>query len=718
MTSSACVFPEPTAAAFAAHLHPPERRGWVTVANGDGGWNECRIRPRDLPEFIAKCGTQTNQYLSYHTFNGRRRLKQLAQLGALYVDLDYYKIEALRHLPPDHVSHQVLVAIDDARLPKPSEIIFSGHGLLVVWHHGLVPANALPRWNAMQKHLGKELAQFGADTNAADAARVFRVVGSVNSKSDEVVRQIYRAPGLPDGYRYDFDDLTKEILPKDRPNAARPPREKARRTGRPAGASHEWNGRTYWVAVRGDLDRLLELRWKGKLPEGHRDAWLLIAGTALSWTCSAADLPDECRRLADEAAGWSCSETNSRLSAVFSLMQKAARGEKVAWRGKQRDPRYHFRVAEIIERLQITPAEMERGQFRVLLNPELRRRRRAARKTVARRAAGQRPREAFEAGAKARAVHAAGLRAGGMTWAEVARAMGLPSADAARMLAKRARSPNRTGLGTCMVGVASLRPLGRRLMKNPPLSPAILCLDQLRGEPQDATSQLGERLQTVDYPLGNAGCEQKSENLMDNNEVAADLGRWSRLSEAISYALTIHADQTRKGSGIPYIGHLLGVASLVLEAGGDEEQAIAGMLHDSIEDVGIEQEALIGARFGARVAAIVRACTDADTTPKPPWRARKEAYIAHLEYADSDALLVSCADKVFNCRAIVTDLRTLGPVMFNRFTGGADGTMWYYSELAKVFARRLPGPLSRELTEAVGEMMRLGGGERAAGGLD
>lgn len=196
---------------------------------------------------------------------------------------------------------------------------------------------------------------------------------------------------------------------------------------------------------------------------------------------------------------------------------------------------------------------------------------------------------------------------------------------------------------------------------------------------------------------------------MIEEAILTETDRWRRLSEAVTYGLAIHAEQIRKGSGIPYIGHLLGVASLVLEAGGDEDQAIAGMLHDAIEDVGAEQEAEIKARFGGRVARIVRACTDADTQPKPPWRARKEAYIEHLEHADRDALLVSCSDKVHNSRAIVTDLRTLGPVMFNRFTGGAHGTLWYYSELAAVFERRLPGPLSRELNEAVAEMQRLAG---------
>ena len=183
--------------------------------------------------------------------------------------------------------------------------------------------------------------------------------------------------------------------------------------------------------------------------------------------------------------------------------------------------------------------------------------------------------------------------------------------------------------------------------------------------------------------------------------------RWARLADAAAFAMEIHADQVRKGSEAPYISHLLGVASLVLEHGGDEDQAIAGLLHDAIEDQGIEQEPVIAARYGERVAAIVRGCTDADTLPKPPWRERKEAYIGHLEHAGADIWLVSCADKLYNARSICTDLRQIGATVFERFTAGREGTLWYYGELAAVFARLLPGALSAELWRTVNEMDEL-----------
>lgn len=189
----------------------------------------------------------------------------------------------------------------------------------------------------------------------------------------------------------------------------------------------------------------------------------------------------------------------------------------------------------------------------------------------------------------------------------------------------------------------------------------------------------------------------------------SDQARWERLSEAVRFGLRLHGEQTRKGSDTPYISHLLGVASLVLEHGGDEEQAMAAVLHDAIEDQGAEQGPAIRARFGERVLRIVEGCTDADTVPKPQWRARKEAYIAHLDHAPPDVLLVSCADKLHNARAICTDLVTHGAAVFDRFNAGREGTLWYYGALAEAFGRKLPGPLSRELDETVCRMATLSG---------
>jgi (p)ppGpp synthase/HD superfamily hydrolase len=181
-----------------------------------------------------------------------------------------------------------------------------------------------------------------------------------------------------------------------------------------------------------------------------------------------------------------------------------------------------------------------------------------------------------------------------------------------------------------------------------------------------------------------------------------------RFVDAVREAVQLHARQARKSSRVPYLSHLLEVAGLVLENGGDEDQAIAALLHDGPEDQGGEATlAAIRDRFGPRVAAIVRACSDTLVSPKPPWQARKEAYIAHLDDNAADVWLVTLADKVHNARTIVTDMRSGGPAFLDRFAGGRDGTVWYYSTLAERLSVLAPGALSEELVRLVAEMRAL-----------
>lgn len=178
-----------------------------------------------------------------------------------------------------------------------------------------------------------------------------------------------------------------------------------------------------------------------------------------------------------------------------------------------------------------------------------------------------------------------------------------------------------------------------------------------------------------------------------------------RFHRAFIFAAEKHAGQTRKASTIPYIAHLMGVASLALEFGGDEDLAIAALLHDVVEDCGgapILKEVRRG--FGSRVAKIVDGCTDSDVDPKPPWRERKEDYIRHLKHADADTRLVSAADKLNNVRSILSDHREVGEAIWARFNGGREGTLWYYRALLQEFLRRKPNRLIRELELAVREL--------------
>jgi len=172
----------------------------------------------------------------------------------------------------------------------------------------------------------------------------------------------------------------------------------------------------------------------------------------------------------------------------------------------------------------------------------------------------------------------------------------------------------------------------------------------------------------------------------------------SRFEEAMGFAFQLHVDHRRKGSDIPYMAHLLGVTALVLEDGGDEDEAIAALLHDAVEDCGgVETLEEIRVKFGEHVAYIVDHCTDTYVVPKPPWRARKEHYIVRLRDASPDIFRVSVADKLHNARSILWDLRQDGESIFERFNGGKDGTLWYYHTLLELFQSAFSSPMIQEL---------------------
>jgi (p)ppGpp synthase/HD superfamily hydrolase len=187
---------------------------------------------------------------------------------------------------------------------------------------------------------------------------------------------------------------------------------------------------------------------------------------------------------------------------------------------------------------------------------------------------------------------------------------------------------------------------------------------------------------------------------------AARLGR--RFNEAFLYAAEKHATQKRKKTDVPYISHLMSVAALVLEAGGGEDEAVAALLHDVVEDCGghpVLEE--IRSRFGDRVADIVDGCTDAYATPKPPWKARKLEYLDHLRQAAEDVRLVSTADKLHNVRTILADLRNDGDSVWERFSGRREGTLWYYRAVLDVLSEGKPNRLVEELHRVVSELETL-----------
>ena len=181
-----------------------------------------------------------------------------------------------------------------------------------------------------------------------------------------------------------------------------------------------------------------------------------------------------------------------------------------------------------------------------------------------------------------------------------------------------------------------------------------------------------------------------------------------RFEEALILAVRLHADQTRKGTDIPYVAHLLAVASIVLEHGASEDEAIAALLHDAAEDQG-GRATLEKVRdgFGDSVAEIVAGCTDSWTIPRPPWRKRKETYIAHLRGASASVRLVSAADKLHNARTILADYRVLGESLWSRFNGRREGTLWYYRSLIEVLRDTGPASIVEELDRVASEIERL-----------
>lgn len=181
-----------------------------------------------------------------------------------------------------------------------------------------------------------------------------------------------------------------------------------------------------------------------------------------------------------------------------------------------------------------------------------------------------------------------------------------------------------------------------------------------------------------------------------------------RFERALIYATRLHGEQRRKGSGVPYISHLIAVCALTIEYGGDEDEAIAALLHDAIEDQGGEAaRAEILRHFGSRVTEIVEGCTDTDESPKPPWRARKEAYVRHVAEATASVRLVSACDKIHNARSLAMDYRVSGEELWGRFTGGRRGTLWYYRAMVNALRAAGVSPVVEELDRVVSELENL-----------
>ncbi|NUB25780.1 hypothetical protein GAY30_12885 [Azospirillum brasilense] len=378
-------------------------RGRVTIATRKvGTWQERSIPIADLGGAVQEFAGRPEVFISQNRFWGVRRVvAQLAELNALFVDLDYYK-GRYANLSPDQLLFATRMALDDENLPAPSLAVSTGRGLALVWRHTAAPRAALPRWRACQKVLGATLAPFGADPAATDAARVLRLIGTINAKSGSPVEAI-----TDFGDTWDFDTLADEILPLPRAELVALRAERAKRRAAKddrvkAVAPANFSIATLWEGRLTDLQKLRAGRWPDGIPSGSRDEWLFLATTAMAYLVPPAVLLREAEALAHEAAGWSESEMRSRMASVLARAERAFRGEKVNYRGYDVDPRYAFQDATIIKRLKITEREMIDLDLRHFASPEIKRTRDRQRKQRDRRAAGSTPRAEYEANSLSR----------------------------------------------------------------------------------------------------------------------------------------------------------------------------------------------------------------------------------------------------------------------------------------------------------------------------
>ncbi len=405
---------------------------------------------------IDACDKSIDTWISQAEFWApTRRLLHFMRVGLLFVDLDTYKLPEFAGLSPEALLERLLRLCEAMCLPEPSLVVFSGRGLQAKWvlDSGL-PARALPRWSLVQHEIGRRLAGLGADPNALDASRVLRLDQTVNSRSGEVVRVVYRA-----GTRYDFNQLADALLPLTRAKLQELRQERAERAADPQyqkrSATRTKGHLTAidtgalghlrpFIGAQLAWDRLADLRtlarlrgWTQGAPDGSRDLAVFIGASFLAQAVP--NVPrfyDELRVLGREfAPHWSFRDINASASAVVARMRRMGRGETVEYAGVQVDPRYKWRNDTLIQRFGITPDE-ERQLATIVSRGEAARRdaeRKVQRRVEQREAAGGPTRAEYVGNAEQKRATARLLRAQGKTWAEVAVEVGYKDANSARV---------------------------------------------------------------------------------------------------------------------------------------------------------------------------------------------------------------------------------------------------------------------------------------------
>lgn len=455
--------------------HDINRPGFfsVLVQGADGTRRQCSHKLEHLPQVLRHLDPARDTWISQgEFFKPNRRIVNLWRMPLAYVDLDTYHVSELAQRGPDFQLARLLQYCEDVALPQPSIVIYSGRGLQVKWlFERPIPASALPRWQALQHELWVRLQSLGADPRARDAARVLRLVDTTNTKSLERVRVLHQATTVAAGgvrlanglVGYDFDGLMESVMPMGRTQLAtvRESRQEDRQDWEAERQARELR-REQWVSLQGgtrakgaanlrpfipsqlawarlaDLRKLAEMRgWaRDGAPEGQRDLFLFLATCFMAQAVVVPCLRDEVAELAKEfTPTWSTGEIRSCVSSVMSRAEAAGQGVTVELGGQRLDPRYRWRNATLIERLEVT-AEEER-QLSTIVSTAEARRRDAERKRTARERAREEgallSRAEWLQSHEQKRVTARLLRVQGRSWQEVAQGAGYPNADAARM---------------------------------------------------------------------------------------------------------------------------------------------------------------------------------------------------------------------------------------------------------------------------------------------
>ncbi len=358
------------------------------VHDGKRNWRQQAADVSEAPHIAKETierGDAADFYVSMQAFHGRRRIENLASIGCAFSDIDYRNKTQWAARSPHVVLTAILAALDEVKIPAPSFVIDSGRGLCLVWLHELLPPGALGRWNLVQDRIADVLTGFGADRNAKDAARVFRVTGSIHSKAEWHRRQvrlfwIQGSPGEP--FRYEFNTLADQVLPYTREEIVSLRAERAKRRASGSGKVGKPAGRldraSYGEAVLEDMERLRSHRYKdGAVPDGRRDVWLFCASMALAWSCHPQALENEIVRIAAGAAGLTVREAKNQMGSVIRRARDAAAGKTISFAGKEVDPRYRMKAATIVRWLEITAKEQRDAGLRLLLDRDIRQDRKA-----------------------------------------------------------------------------------------------------------------------------------------------------------------------------------------------------------------------------------------------------------------------------------------------------------------------------------------------------